>query len=253
MIGKNRDNMPDLDSFYIKIADITVEMRHKYAFTRQFCRDYVTDGVNGADIIASASPTEVKAESQLYGTPHSEGYCENICLYRSIAEQIPFLDRFVFHGAAVAIDGVGFIFAAPSGTGKTTHVRLLMNNFCDRVSIINGDKPIISLAGDKATVCSTPWAGKEKWHANTSAELGGICLLKRGSQNSIKRISPAEYFDEMIRQVYIPKDTRAMEKTLELLDRLSSRISFYLLECDISDDAAKTSFDMLSEDIIKAP
>lgn len=246
MICKNRDDMPDLESFYIKIADLTVEMRHKYAFTKKFCRDYAVDVENSVDVIAAASLEEVKAESKLYGVPHSEGYCENICLYRSIAEQIPLLDRFVFHGAAVSIDGVGFIFAAPSGTGKTTHVRLLMSNFGDRVSIINGDKPIISLTDGKATVCSTPWAGKEKWHSNTSVELGGICLLRRGKENSIKRISPEQYFDEIIRQVYIPKDPRAMEKTLVLLDRLSSCVSFYLLECDMSDTAAETSFDMLS-------
>lgn len=246
MICKNRDNMPDLESFYIKIADLTVEIRHKYAFTKQFCKDYVVDGTKQVDIIASTSPQEIEEEGKLYGSPHSEGYCENICLYRSIAEQIPILDRFVFHGAAVSIDGVGFIFTAPSGTGKTTHVRLLMSNFGDRVSIINGDKPIISLADGKATVCSTPWAGKEKWHDNTSAELGGICLLRRGKENSIKRISPAEYFDEIIRQIYIPKDSRAMEKTLVLIDRLSSCVSFYLLECDMSDTAAETSFNMLS-------
>ena len=46
-------------------------------------------------------------------------------------------------------------------------------------------------------------------------------------------------------QVYIPRDGAAMLKTLELIDALAKLVPFYLLECDISEDAARTSFDAM--------
>ena len=48
-----------------------------------------------------------------------------------------------------------------------------------------------------------------------------------------------------MRQVYIPKNSEAMLKTLELVDALAKIVPFYLLECDISDDAARTSFETM--------
>jgi serine kinase of HPr protein (carbohydrate metabolism regulator) len=170
-----------------------------------------------------------------------------VCLYRSIAEQLPRFDAFVFHGAAVNIDGAGFIFTAPSGTGKTTHVKLLMENYPDRVSIINGDKPVIRFYDDGVYVCSTPWAGKEDMKNNTRAKLRGICILRRSKSNSIRRIEPSTFFSEIIHQVYLPVDSNARENTLEMLNMLGTRVNFYLLECNISHDAAQTSFGELSK------
>lgn len=230
--------------FNIKIAGLIVRMNSRYETLRDFCADYLTDEDN-FDITASVSESEIDGEMGAYETPFSRQYCENVCLYRSIAEQLPELDRLVFHGAAVKAFEKAYVFTAPSGTGKTTHIRLLTEYFGDRVSIINGDKPIIKISDGKAEVFSTPWAGKERWQTNTCADLGGIILLKRGKVNSIRRISPAEYFSELMKQVYIPKNGEMMLKTLDLVDVLAKQTAFYLLECDMSEDAAKTSFSIM--------
>ena len=42
----------------------------------------------------------------------------------------------------ISFDGQGIAFAAPSGTGKTTHIKLWQRLYGDRVEIINGDKPL---------------------------------------------------------------------------------------------------------------
>ena len=235
-----------MKEFYIRIADLNIRMESRFERTQSFCADYRVDG-DDHDIVASVSEQEIAAEAALYDAPHSEEYCESICLYRAIAERLPFFDRFVFHGAAVMADGKGYIFTAPSGTGKSTHVGLWMKHFGDRVSVINGDKPIIKISEDGATVYSCPWAGKEGWNTNSSAPIGAICLIRRGKENKIQRIAPSEYFDALMHQIYIPKDSRAMLKTLELVDALASLVPFYLLECDISPDAARCSFEAMVE------
>ena len=88
--------------------------------------------------------------------------CESDSLITSICDRMPFYDMFLMHAAVVAVDGVAYIFTAPSGTGKTTHTMLWKKHFGDRAVIVNGDKPLIRLQGGKVYVCSTPWKGKEE-------------------------------------------------------------------------------------------
>ena len=237
--------MSDFNRFNIEISGLCVRMNAKYPFAFHHCRDYIISDGDSFDIDAVCDVDEIAREMAAYDAPHSEAYCENICLYRSIAEQLPSRDRFVFHGAAVSIDGKGYIFTAPSGTGKTTHIELLLKNYPGSVSIINGDKPIIHVTDGGARVCSTPWAGKEGMNANVLRDLSGIVLLKRGEVNRIRQVQPSEHFAPIVAQTYFPKDAEARMATLDLLDKLAARVKFYVLECNISDDAAKTSFEFL--------
>lgn len=236
---------------YIEIAGLKVEINHEHPNIGHHCEDYLIEEPSVCNIIARTSQEQIDHESgesaRVNGHSFSRGYLEDVCLYRSIAEQLPRFDAFVFHGAAVNIDGAGFIFTAPSGTGKTTHVKLLMENYPDRVSIINGDKPVIRFYDDGVYVCSTPWAGKEDMKTNTRARLRGICILRRGESNSIRRIEPSAFFGEIIHQVYLPMESDAREKTLDLMNVLGARVNFYLLECNISPEAAQTSFGELSK------
>ena len=220
-------------------------MNARFPFAFHHCRDYIIPERDNFDIDAVCDADEIAREMAACETQHSEAYCESLCLYRAIAEQLPRLERFVFHGAAVSIDGKGFIFTAPSGTGKTTHIDLLMSNYPENVSIINGDKPIIHVADNAARVCSTPWAGKEGLNANVSCDLAGIVLLRRGEVNRIRQIQPNDYFADIVAQTYFPKDSMARLQTFELLDKLARTVPFYVLECNISADAAKTSFEEL--------
>ena len=236
--------MIDNIHFYIDIAGLTVQMNTRYEANRLFCADFLSDA-KSADIISSVREEEIDSEIKEYETPLSRQYCECVCLYRAIAEQLPDFDRFVFHGASVKVGDKGYIFTAPSGTGKSTHIGLLMKHFSGEVSIINGDKPIVGVFADGAKIYSCPWAGKEDWKTNTSAPLGGIILLKRGKSNRISKISPAEYFDDLVKQAYLPKNGEMMLKTLDLLDKLSESVPFYLFECDISKEAAETSFNVM--------
>ena len=237
--------MADFHDFIIEIAGIKVRMLCEFPYAMGLCRDFVVES-NEHDIVASTNDREIDFEKTQYADDmFSRGYCEGVCLYRSIAEQMPHLGGFVFHGAAVEIDGKGVIFTAPSGTGKSTHISLLMKNYPDSVKIINGDKPIIRNVDGEWRLCSTPWAGKEGWKRNTSAPLHAIVIVNRAADNYINELSPAECFEEIMSQIYIPCHGDARLCTFELLDRMSSDVKFYRLGCNVSDGAAKASYNCL--------
>ena len=239
--------MSDQSNFYINIAGLTVEMRPSFEFSVNHSADYLTESTDSPDIVAYASPAEIELEKKQSELPVSDGYCEDICLYRSIAEQLPKFDRAVFHGAAVEVGGKGYIFTAPSGTGKTTHIGLWLEYFADKVKIINGDKPILRLDGDSISVHSTPWAGKEGMQRNASAPVGAICLIRQAKENKITKISPRECFEELVKQFYLPKNALSRIKTLDIVDRALKNLPIYLLECNISREAAELSFNTLTK------
>jgi hypothetical protein len=151
----------------------------------------------------------------------------------------------LLHGAVISDGTYGYAFTADSGVGKTTHIKLWQKAFGKEISIVNGDKPIIHVTDECARVCSTPWAGKEGMQKNVSQDLCGIVILRRGAENRIKKIDPAQFFTAIMAQTYFPRDPEARMATLELVDKLSNVVDFYLLECNVSDEAAHTSFEFL--------
>lgn len=168
-------------------------------------------------------------------------------IYSEIAARLPKYNRVMLHGACISYKDKAYLFTAPSGTGKSTHVGLWQRYLGDNVTIINGDKPIFYIR-ESGSVCAfgTPWCGKEGWNRNESADLAGICFMKRGIENKIRRAKPDDAAPFLLRQMFLPKEPEAAALTLGLLDRIVSAIPAYLLECDMSEDAVRTSFEALT-------
>lgn len=233
-----------LKSFNVEIANLKIKIEHKYDFLPQFCCDYIINSSQKVDIYAKS--TEFNIQQEHIEVPNADiAVCESLCVYRDIAEKLPNFDRFVFHGAAIKYNGDAYVFTAPSGTGKTTHINLWRKNLGDKVDVINGDKPIIKVE-DISTVYGTPWAGKEGLCNNTDAPLKAICILKQSKTNSIKKLDRSMAINNLIQQVYLPKNESALEKTLSLLGKLIENTPIYLFECNISNEAFNSSFDALT-------
>ena len=233
-----------MNTLTLKLSGLCVQMNVQSALPSAFGREYRVSGQ--PDFTVEVSPEKIRQEQALTDPPASAPYAESICLYRAIAERLPAFDRMVFHGAAVAVDGEAFLFAAPSGTGKTTHIRLWQQRLGDAVTVINGDKPILHVREDGVTVYGTPWAGKEGWQTNVSAPLRAICLLDRGEVDEIEPVPAQEHLLRLLRQIYRPVSPDAAAQTLRLLDRLT-HIPLYHLRCTISEDAARLSYETMAE------
>lgn len=224
--------------FNMKLADLNVLVNCRYETTKDFCSDYFCEDEN-FDIFASTTDKEIADESALV-EGSSLNQAEQLCIYRSIAKQLPNFNRFVFHGAAITYKDKGVLFTAPSGTGKTTHIRFWKKVFGDDVLVVNGDKPILKV-DENVTVYGTPWAGKENYQLNRQAPLKSICVIKRGTDNTVTRLKDEEAVKCLMQQIYLPKDPVALTKTLSLLSTLIKTVPCYVASVDMSDTAAKTT------------
>ena len=176
----------------------------------------------------------------------SPDYAESLYIYKKIGEWLPEQGCFVFHGAAVTFENQGYIFAAPSGTGKSTHIKLWRKHLGDAVGIVNGDKPVISVRGEVPLVCGTPWAGKEDWKRNVCVPVKALCFLKRALENSVRRIAPADCLPSLFNQVYLPEKKEAVALTMEHLNTCLEKVPVFLLQCNMTEDAVRCSFEGLT-------
>ena len=234
--------------FKIRLADVNIEIHSIHDEVHRLCRNYLTE--DEADMSVSVTQEDIaferemnRREAETENIPlvdYPGSYLETLAVYRKIAVHMLPHDTFLMHGAVIAVRDRAWLFTAPSGTGKTTHIRLWLDNI-EGSYVVNGDKPLVHI-GEEITVYGTPWAGKEGMCRNTGVRLCGIVLLERGSENRIGRISFSQALPTLVQQSYRPNDKKDLEKTLELIGKLGSRIPLYRLECNMLPEAAFTAY-----------
>ena len=92
------------------------------------------------------------------------------------------------HASVVVSDAKAFMFMGKSGTGKSTHSRLWLENV-PGATLLNDDNPIVRLTGEGAIVYGSPWSGKTPCYKNESAPLAGVIRLRQAPAN---RFEPME-------------------------------------------------------------
>ena len=229
--------------FDIKIANIFVRIENRYGYVLHLCKDYLIETDSEPDLLIRVEEEELRAEINSVEHEVAPAYAEAVCAYRKICRHLPErFGAFLMHCAVIEYEGVGYAFAAHSGTGKTTHISLWQKRFGEKVHIINGDKPILRFIDDRLYAFGTPWCGKEGLHTNTSVPLKAICFLERSSVNTIRPMEAKEAIGKIFHQILTPDDLQTVNALFPLLDRMLQEVPCYLLGCNISEEAAEVSY-----------
>lgn len=250
--------------FTIRIADTVIQIDNQYQFIEDYCRNYIIKDVP-PDITVAVNEAEIVAEMGKYCC-QSMDYLETLAVYRKICEKLIDRDIVLFHSSALMIEGKAVLFSAPSGTGKSTHARIWRETFGERVTMINDDKPLISIGrtevktvgraddttaggADNITigrvpvrVYGTPWCGKHSLENNISAPLSAVFWLKQGKDNSVVGLDDRSAFAHILNQIYRPNDEVLMRKTIMLAGRLLENVEFFEITCNMEKEAAITAY-----------
>lgn len=235
-----------MTSFQIKCSDFIIEIKCFHDKIRERCAKYLVNS-NKSDIIVAPSDGHIKiAERFMPGdTPEEIEFAAVFCaLHEKLIEK----NACCMHAAVVSVDGMGYAFAAQSGVGKTTHINLWKKILGSRCTVINGDKPVLTFRDGNVFASGSPWCGKEGYSENFSVPLKGICFLKRAVKPNIVRLSDDDIIDRLFYQLSVPQyDSVLMSKCLETANMLIRCVPFYLLCCDISENAAEIAYREMSK------
>lgn len=204
---------------------------------------FAYQGDKPAEAVFTVSPETLAREGQRW-LAENRTEIENWILYRSMAQWLLARDTLMLHAAAVALDGWAYVFAAPSGTGKSTHANLWLQHFGkERAVILNDDKPLIRLDDHgRFFVCGSLWHGKENKQVNADVPLRAICRLTQAKENHLSPLGPGDAAACLLGQSYLPDTPEELDQGLKLLDRLVRSVPAYSLACNISEEAAEIAW-----------
>lgn len=112
------------------------------------------------------------------------------------------------HAALVEHEGYAFAVCAPSGTGKTTHVRL-WRDFRNAL-ILNGDHTVLGCKGQDWIAYGIPWSGTSGEQINRNAPLKALIILERSVENSVEELEGIQAFARIFQHVHYPVWDRKM-------------------------------------------
>lgn len=230
--------------FQIKLAEKVIRIHNHYSYVEKLCSGYLVSDAVAFDLEIEIPEENIQQERDKAEERFSLAYCESICIYREISLKLLNFGTMVLHGAVIDCEGKGIAFLARSGTGKSTHIRLWKQLWGERVTIINGDKPLISYKEDSGEFIAygTPWCGKENWGCNSRTVLHAVCFLVRGPKNRIRPMDSSEVVMKIFHQLLVPVEEKLLSQEMDLVDLLLERISFFELTCNMETEAAEAAY-----------
>ena len=236
--------------FTMKIAGYAGRIHTRFDSTAAYFRNYLTEdppdftvSITGEDCAfeQEASWEEARVEGfkpRRYTDPH----LERAAVQRKFAEFLFDRDILLFHSSLVALDGKGYLFAAKSGTGKSTHTRLWCQLFGDRAVMVNDDKPFLTVGKDGVFASGSPWSGKHGLDTNITVPLQGICILERGDTDRIRPLQPEDALKFLLWQSYCPLDPKKESRRAELVNTLARAVPLWQMQCTKAVSAAETAY-----------
>ncbi len=223
-------------------ADFKWDIDVKYDRIIKDATAYETD-FDTADFRISVDENDLSYELSVSEQNFGKPYLEFIAVLRKMGEILPLHNAFVLHSACFSVGGVGVAFAAKSGTGKTTHLNRWQSYLGDKLTIVNGDKPIVRFMNEVPIAYGTPWCGKEKLGCNTKVPLKHICFIERSDTNFVEKVSKDAVVERILNQVYMPlKNPEALLKTMELIDKLLSETETWIIHCNMDENAGEIAY-----------
>jgi hypothetical protein len=147
-------------------------------------------------------------------------------------------ETLMVHASVIRHNDGGYMFLGRSGTGKSTHSRLWLNNIED-TELLNDDNPVIRIVDGEAVVFGTPWSGKTHCYKNESVPLKAVVRLSQAPYNKIARNIPLQAYASLMPACSCMRWDRTSTDFLHCtVEKVISNVKCWHLECLPDADAA---------------
>ena len=145
----------------------------------------------------------------------------------------------MMHASVVVSEGKGYLFLGRSGTGKSTHSQLWIDNIPGS-ELLNDDNPVLYIdSGGDIHVSGTPWSGKTPCYRNITVPVGAIVRIRQAKENKIQRLSLPEAYSILFASYSGYHALRQLADGYHATsERVVTTVPFFVLDCLPNADAA---------------
>lgn len=151
------------------------------------------------------------------------------------------------HASVTVNDGRAYLFMAKSGTGKSTHSRMWMENIPGSY-LLNDDNPVVRAYDDgRILAYGTPWSGKTPCYRNEVVPVGAFVKIRRSTENKLTRRGVIEaYADILSSSSGFKADHRMGDCLHSTIEKIVLKRPCYVMDCRPDADAARVCFSGLT-------
>lgn len=158
------------------------------------------------------------------------------------------LNTLMVHASVIMNDNKAYLFLGKSGTGKSTHSQLWLDNVPGS-ELMNDDNPIVRLHPDgKVIAYGSPWSGKTPCYRNLSAPAAAFVMLEQAPENEIVRESYSNAFASLLISCSVFRHHDELYRTLcDTIIKIVEQVPSYKLKCRPDREAAELSSSTIRE------
>lgn len=136
----------------------------------------------------------------------------------------------ILHASFIEWEGRAILFTAPCQTGKSTQARLWQEY--RGAEIINGDRAVIRIDGDRILAEGLPFCGSSGLSRNRSLPLAAIVYLDQAPVTTIRRLRGYDAFARIWEGILVDNQIRSqLETASETVGMIARQIPIYHMPC----------------------
>ena len=147
------------------------------------------------------------------------------------------------HASVVVRQGRGYLFMGQSGTGKSTHSRLWLQNIAG-CHLLNDDNPVLRIVGDEVVVYGSPWSGKTHCYRNEQYPVGAMVRLQQAPANRYRKQAEVGAFVALLPGCsVVRRDAEQYDALCNTVADIAGMVNVGVMECLPNAEAALMCFE----------
>lgn len=150
----------------------------------------------------------------------------------------------LIHSSVIVKEGRAVMCLGESGTGKSTHTRLWLENI-EGTERLNDDGPVVRVFEDgRVRVFGSPWSGKGAVYRTDNCPIAGFLRLSQAPHNEIHKLTRFAAFGALLPSCLptLQKEERTLDHICGALSDIIISTPTYTLACLPNAEAAELSY-----------